>query len=84
VTLDKPPAKPVSKHIPPDCLTAFRDEDFSIFAGQVIRNVIKQDKGSTVNQRRRLIISQIRDKVNDLGMSSNARRVVDKNAEMHN
>lgn len=77
LTADK--SKPVHmSYVPPDCLTAFRDEDFHLFAGQVIKQVTNKDKGSTINQRRRMLISTIREKITEMGMTSNAKRTTDK------
>lgn len=72
------PDKSKQSYVPSDCLTAFRDEDFHLFAGQVLKQVTNNDKGSTIHQRRKMLISTIRDKITEMGMNSNARRIVGK------
>ena len=62
------------KTVPLDCRTCFKQEDFQRIAGQLMSNLDTAMNQSSNKLRRKAIVSTIRDKINDLGMSSNARR----------
>ena len=62
------------KTVPLDCRTCFKQEDFQRIAGQLMSNLDTTMNQSSNKLRRKAIVSTIRDKINDLGMSSNARR----------
>ena len=67
--------------VPYDCQTAYKDDEFLHIADNMMQDIKVKGDGKGVRQRYLLMMSQIKEKVSDLGMTSSARRVVQKPTE---
>jgi len=71
--------------VPFDCQTAFRDDEFLSMADRMLLDMqAKGADGKGVRQRYLLMMSSIKEKVADLGMTSGARRVPQRQSDSVN